>query len=38
MKKNVTDFVKNLGQQENLSPSQEIKPQTYRFNAPMPNL
>ena len=38
MKKNVTDFVKNVGQQKNLSPSQEIKPQTYRFNASMPNL
>ena len=38
MKKNVTDFVKNVGQQKNLSPSQEIKPQTYRFIAPMPNL
>ena len=25
-------------QQKNLSPSQEIKPQTYRFIAPMPNL
>ena len=38
MKKNVTDFVENLGQQKNLGPSQEIKPQTYRFNAPMSNL
>ena len=38
MKKNVTNFVENLGQQKNLSPSQEIKLQTYRFNAPMPNL